>query len=407
MKHAEHFGNCNIGLFSFIVFQTAVFAVILAYMIYTLKIELKSPGWLLVLIIVGAVFVPYYSGYLGVILRDNLYSYTVLLFLVELLYLLLRKAKFFDCTRHCLLLGLPICGSVWFRKKGIYMVFPTILLFFLYTMLQVKRLNRGIRNRCILKVFITLFMPIIFANGVSEYVMFHYQIEPGSIREALSLPFQQTARYALEYGNEITEEAAVISNILDYEHLAENYNPRISDPVKRTFNKNATREELKQYFVVWVKQFFKHPLVYVKATLNQNYYILYPYTENDMIYTRIAQGGSSSKIVEELSEKLDIYEPVGLIPFKITIEAFYKMLFVLPVFGVLSSLAFYNILLIFCFSFSIQCKQYKWILLSMPLILTDITIILAPAILVHPRYAFPIFYATPVVIAYYIYLVSA
>lgn len=77
--------------------------------------------------------------------------------------------------------------------------------------------------------------------------MFHYQIEPGSIREALSLPFQQTARYALEYGNEITEEeAAVISNILDYEHLAENYNPRISDPVKRTFNKNATREELKQ-----------------------------------------------------------------------------------------------------------------------------------------------------------------
>lgn len=69
VKLAEHFGNCNIGLFSFVVFQTVVFAVILAYMIYALRIELKSPEWLLTLIIVGAVFVPYYSEIIFILIQ--------------------------------------------------------------------------------------------------------------------------------------------------------------------------------------------------------------------------------------------------------------------------------------------------------------------------------------------------
>ncbi|MFQ9748440.1 MAG: hypothetical protein ACLRYY_05500 [Anaerobutyricum soehngenii] len=34
----------------------------------------------------------------------------------------------------------------------------------------------------------------------------YYNIEPGGIQEALSLPFQQTARYVKEHEEEVTQE---------------------------------------------------------------------------------------------------------------------------------------------------------------------------------------------------------
>ena len=55
-----------------------------------------------------------------------------------------------------------------------------------------------------------------------------------------SVPFQQTARYVKEHSEEITtEEAEAIRGILDFDHLAELYNPEISDAVKWTYKDKA------------------------------------------------------------------------------------------------------------------------------------------------------------------------
>lgn len=127
-----------------------------------------------------------------------------------------------------------------------------------------------------------LLIPVLLAEVFSASLMSWFNVEPGSIREALALPMQQTARYVKEFGDEVTEEErAAISAVLDYEHLAEKYDPRISDPVKELFKYNPTTEELRDYLSVWLKQFIKHPFVYFKATVNQNYYLLYPYILNN------------------------------------------------------------------------------------------------------------------------------
>ena len=60
-------------------------------------------------------------------------------------------------------------------------------------------------------------------------------ITPGSKGEMLSIPFQQTARYVKEYPEDIMEqERLAIDNLLQYDKLAEAYNPSLSDPVKGT-----------------------------------------------------------------------------------------------------------------------------------------------------------------------------
>ena len=51
------------------------------------------------------------------------------------------------------------------------------------------------------------------------------KITPSSIRETLSIPFQQTARYVSNYEDEVTEkEKKTIDKVLVYDTLKDDYN---------------------------------------------------------------------------------------------------------------------------------------------------------------------------------------
>ena len=80
-----------------------------------------------------------------------------------------------------------------------------------------------------------------------------------------------------------------------------------------------------------------------------------------------------------------------------------KLLFSLPVIGLLSHPATYILVLIFLMYYALRDKKLSFLLLTLPLLLSIVIIILAPCIQNHPRYAFPIIYAFPVILSYYIY----
>ena len=93
----------------------------------------------------------------------------------------------------------------------------------------------------------------------------------------LSIPFQQTARYLRDAGDDVTpEEKAAISAILDYEGLPELYNPNLSDPVKATYDNETGLDELITYFQAWYQMLLRHPDIYVQATMNNLYGYFYP-----------------------------------------------------------------------------------------------------------------------------------
>ena len=80
-------------------------------------------------------------------------------------------------------------------------------------------------------------------------------VEKGSVKEVLSIPFQQTARYIKEYPEEVTlKEKKAINDILSYDGIKENYNPEISDFVKNTF-REGSEDKLDEYFKVWFEMF--------------------------------------------------------------------------------------------------------------------------------------------------------
>lgn len=396
-KIGHMFGDGNAGLFSFIFIQTIIFACVLAYMLNTMQ-KFSAPLWLTRLTFVIAIISPYYTEYIGLILKDNIYSYFIILFVIELFYILLLKQEFWKNKKHVFLFMLSTIGSILFRNNGKYIIYPMMLLIIITCIIQNKE---KLYKRTFFQIIIICIISVGISSGIQQGVVQYYQIEEGSISEALSFPFQQTARYVKKYREEVTkEEKKAINAVLSYNDLAERYDPRISDPVKGTYKETASVKDLINYFKVWFQQGLKHPITYIEATMNQNYYLLYPLKEDSTIYD------TSDTDMESLvwfEDNLGIHEIPVIQKIDKIRTGFNQVLFTLPVIGLLSNIAFFNLILIYLCYESIRRKIVEMTFVLAPLLLSDIVIVLAPVIFGHPRYAFPILYSLPFVFAVFLY----
>lgn len=398
----------NFGLFLYIAVQAIIGAWILAHTLCLMR-ELNTPVWLRLLAFGCYVFVPYYTGYIGSILKDVAYSYAALLFVTELIYLFVRNENFFESKKHIILLAASIAGSILLRNNGRHMIYPTIaavLLFFFFRKRKAETDSKE-RRRILYPAMAVLLIPALLTEIFSASIMIFLNAEPGSIREALSLPMQQTARYVKEYGDEVTEEEkAAISAVLDYENLAEVYNPLISDPVKKMFKYKPTTKELRDYLSVWLKQFTKHPFVYFKATVNQNYSLFYPYKREGQYFVHsVARMTEGDWRREQLADSLGFRDVEPIVSLKESrLGIFYSAASYIPGLNILSRLNFYTTSLVWLTLFSLCKKRFLWLLASIPLWLSAVVVVLSPVIQGSPRYAFPIIYTFPVILAYYIYL---
>ena len=392
--------NGNLGLFLFIIFQTVCLATIEAYLFVFFR-DLRTPMWIRIISLLMCIFVPYYTDYIGVLIKDNLYSYMILLFHIELAYLVKNEKEFFEKWHHPTLWIISVIGALLFRNNGAYIIYPLFAVIFIILIkrqLKKKQLYRVFTARNERLMLTILLLPVILASTVTTYSNHHYKIEKGSIREALSLPMQQTARYVKTHGEEVTEEERkAIDAVLDYEILTEVYDPKFSDPVKEHFKYSPTREELLNYLRVWAKQFLKHPETYCAATLNQNYYLFYPFIPLDKLYTNINTSFSQAM---DLREMLDISENKALSTAKETMAGYYYLCFRIPGISVLSHPSTYVVLLIWMLVIAALGKDRRFLFMCLPSIFSLAVIILAPSVIVHPRYFFPIMFVSPLLLGF-------
>lgn len=396
-KLGRYLGDINIGLFIYVIAQTVVASLIMAYALFTMK-KMKAPEWLLWGTFLIVAISPYYTSYVTTIIKDTPYAFAYLLFMIELLHLQFEKDTFFTSARHIFLLFVSVLVMTLFRYNGKYIVISSMLCFLLLFIIKKRD------QKYLLKISAFLVVIMLISSGVSEFAIKHYNVleqEKESVREALSLPFQQTARYVNQYSDELTEEEMqCIDEVLPYEGLAESYNPMISDSVKARFKATATYEEILDYFKVWFRCFLKHPLVYIEATLNQNYYVLYPMKENLRVY--------DSAYVDyfwdtEYLDKIGISKYMTFESANNSRVSSYKLLSMLPLSGMFSCLAIYDIGLLFLISFAFYKKLWRFMWIVVPEIVCVLIIIAGPVIYENIRYALPLVYSIPLVVAYFIY----
>lgn len=378
--------RCGIILYWFL--QVLFLILIFAYTIYFLETRGISETDRNIIWIVYA-SCPYIVGYVGVVLKDVLYSAMFLWFMIACIHYL--EAEFEICWKVLLELMVSSMMTILTRKNGKEIVYPMLLVICVATVWKNKRQCRQM-TRAVLVVVLPILCAALVSNGLTHY----YQIYPGSIQEALSLPFQQTARVVRDYGDEIPEEErAIIDNVLQYDSLGKRYNPLLSDPVKNMYNRGTTKEGLCEYAKVWWCQFIRYPLTYVDATLHQNYPLFSLLVNNQHFYSNsnVFYGANGGELLFSGYSVVEKVEARSI--------SFYKLWCDLPIASILCRSSFYcNLLLVL--TVIVWCeKKYRLLIVLLPMWLTVGICILGPVINGNPRYTFPIVYSMPLVLGYY------
>ena len=125
--------------------------------------------------------------------------------------------------------------------------------------------------------FVIFLLPILIFSIVNGPIYDHLGILPGNSREKLSVPLQQIADVVTYETYSLSEETKQeINRYLPYDELADLYNPRFADPVKRTFNTEVYNQSPVSFYKLWLKLFIKYPDNYISSFLTLNLPFWYP-----------------------------------------------------------------------------------------------------------------------------------
>lgn len=334
-------GNVNFGLFLYTFLQMIIVIAVLSYSLKFLYKEGVKSKYLL-WILLAYIIIPYFPLYAITCVKDTLFTMFVLLYIIKLYQFIKYDFKFKDYV----LFMITILLVILFRNNGIYL----ILLSLPFTLI----IKKGIRKQIVLMCVLV----IGFNYGYGQ-VLSALEIPNTSIREMLSIPFQQTARYVKYHESDVTEEQKkVIDTILTYDTLGNRYNPILSDKVKNEYNKYATNEELMDYFKVWFEMFWNHPMTYVNATVSNVYGYFYPATYRWYVYNTLN---------EKLPEAgFDYHFIDSLEPMRGFIQGYSEVFKYVPIVQMSVNCGFYTWSYLFLMVVLILQKKQRYIILFAP-----------------------------------------
>ena len=362
--------NVNLGLFIYSVIQILTLTSTLAYTIKFLKNQNINNNYLLLMLLVYSL-VPAFPFYSMSAVKDVIFTSLIILYITKLYeFIKTDEITISNIIKTFILMILIIL----FRNNGIH----TLALSFPFLLL----LKKAKKYKYKILTLIILFLG--FNYTYNNIILPYFKITPTSIRETLSIPFQQTARYVKYHESEISDnEKEAIDKVLEYDTLKERYKNEIADPVKNKYNKYTTNEELKDYFKVWFIELLKHPKTYIEATINNTYGYYYPIKTNWYIYHKF-----DSRIVKDGFN----YHYNNLDTSRKILTTYGQTFQSIPILNIFVNIGINVWILIFMLSYLIYLKKYKEIIYLSPSFVLVLVCIASP-VNTYFRYAMPFVFA--------------
>ena len=280
----------NAGYYLYSVIQELAFICVIAFLIREYIRKHGVSVWYALFILIYVFASPLIHNYVIKNTKDVFYSLFLLL-TIHFWYHLIIDGR----PRNLFLLLPCATGCIMFRNEGQYVM-------------MLAALGSICLNRKVRQLFAIVFLYLlVFSVGYFHLLFPALGITPGSRREMFSIPFQQTARYVVGYGDQVTaEEREAISAVLDYERIAEVYDPNIADPVKDLYpDQDASLKSLIRYMVCWAEMGLKRPGTYLAAFLNNKYEYFYP-DHGHLWVDEYKTTGTLFPWITELAEKVGI-----------------------------------------------------------------------------------------------------
>lgn len=391
--YSQKWGIANLGMFLIPLIQTALTSFAVAQVCVVLK-KMKSPYWMRWGVLAYFALFTVWSIFDVTVIKDSLYYPFTMLFVVQVIYCLFFQEEFFGKKRNIILLVLYAVMMTQIRNNGIFVVIFT-LPFVLFALPNKKKVLLGGATIAMLGITILLNSVVYPALGV---------ISLESKVDTYCILFQQTAKYATEHPDDVTdEEREILDAVFDYDELPHVYEPHLADWVKNCLREqegsvtNPTGSHFaalkRDYLKVWFAQFLRHPLTYIDAFFECSYGYYYPevgtYKEGLGFYEE-----ERYMFTESMSDAKQI-EQLALVRF--LLEQLSKLEFV-PGIGLLYRAGFYAWCVIFAFAYLMIQKKYKALIVAIPAVVNVLVCMISP-VNTCIRYAMPTMCMVPIILA--------
>lgn len=213
---------------------------------------------------------PMWWTYIQTLDKSSIAFICITWFTLEYMKILLEEEVAISVYIHIMAAG--VCSCL-FRNDSKYVI---IVAFVVLLVLKHKMWKR------ILLISVSA-MLIVF--GLNAFPTNYLGLKSMNQVEPLSIPLQQIARYVTYHGDELTEEEKkIIDQVVQYEGIADRYNPELSDPVKDHW-RPTDEEEFEAFFSLWLEKLKERPKLYIVATMNN----MYGYTDPFYFYTGLSR----------------------------------------------------------------------------------------------------------------------
>lgn len=375
------FDNAYAAIACYTVFQMLLMALLLCYCLCVLY-RYGAGKKLCFLFLLFYACVPYNGSFAVTMWKDILFSGFLLLFslcMYRMIHLTSsggRLKENLSLTILLLISGLLVC---LFRSNGLYIFLLTIPFLVFTLRREWKLLLPGLLAVAALALFIK--GPVYSSLGVAD----------PAFSESLSIPAQQIARVVYE-GRELTDEQiSLLSKTVDYDSIADYYQPELSDPVKALIqygNPEYLESHKAAYLKLWLQLGLRYPLDYWNAFVDQTRGYWFPSPPG----LTVNEGISPNDLGLTWQSVLN-----GTPAWKV-VEIVNKLYTIFPLYGLLYSIgAFTWAALFLCTNCALNGRK-KNCLLFVPFFALLLTLCAATPVASDLRYAYPLILAMPLLL---------
>lgn len=368
------FGDINIGVAFYTIFQMIMMAIMFSIVIRYLN-KKEVPALVRIIVLLYYMFYPIHALFSVTMWKDILFAGIIPIYTILSIELIFNTDEFLSKNKNILIYVVISILVMFLRNNGVYIVILT-LPFIIITL------------RKYWKKLITMFFAIICIYICLKTIIFNvFNVKEGSVGEMLSIPLQQIARVDKYHKNELSDEIQIqINQFFKCENIGEKYNPILSDPVKAQLNTEYFDSHKVEFIKLWgnlLTQYFKD---YVESFISNSYGYYYPEATHWVANRTMEQnnmGISQQPIVNsELVSKIDSIIERRDIPI---ISMFFSI-----------GMAFWTIVI--CLGYQILNKEYKSILSYIIIFILWLTIVASPVFCEY-RYAYSMFTILPLYIS--------
>jgi hypothetical protein len=377
------FGSTYAGLAFYTVVQMIFMAFTAGYVVRTLqKANAITP--VIIITICFYAFMPYNGAYAVTIWKDIFFAGFMTLWAASLMRLLINDSgkKLTACDYLTIILPYTISAIMVgvLRSNGFYCLIVTIP-FVIY----IYRKNL----KLIIPVNALILLLVLF---VKYPLMDIYEIKQPDFAESISIPLQQIA-CVISNGESLTDkEYEYVNKIMDTSEVPYVYEPDVSDNIKNLVRKGGLtylEEDKEQFFKTWLSIGLKHPKAYFDAYVDQTVGYWFPDVDSEV---GLADG------IYDNSLGLS-WQPVISGQFLVKLkEIVFKLPELVPLFGLLWSMGFMFWLILLTSALCFRSGKAKNATITLPFVVLVLTLCIAAPVSNEFRYAYPLFYALPILL---------